>query len=101
MKLSSNLIGMLIFAILAIAVFVLLAMRPAIQGNAMVLGMPSSSSNSIEGNADNASTMTNDSIPAKPTNTTMADESNETAIDKNNLPESPTMPQPVQGIPNN
>lgn len=40
MKLSSNSIGMLIFIALATAVFVLMVLRPAVDGNAMNLGMP-------------------------------------------------------------
>ena len=40
MKLSSNSIGMLIFFALATAVFVLMALRPAVDGNAMNLGIP-------------------------------------------------------------
>lgn len=40
MKLSSNSISMLIFTALATAVFVLMALRPAVEGNAMNLGMP-------------------------------------------------------------
>ncbi len=43
MKLSNNSIGMLIFIALATAVFVLMALRPAIDGNAMNLGVPMSS----------------------------------------------------------
>ncbi len=42
MKLSNNSIGMLIFIALATAVFVLMALRPAIDGNAMNLGVPMS-----------------------------------------------------------
>ncbi|MGK0273381.1 MAG: hypothetical protein ACI88H_004062 [Cocleimonas sp.] len=40
MKTSSNTIGMLIFAALATAVFVLMVLRPAVEGNAMNLGIP-------------------------------------------------------------
>ena len=40
MKLSNNFIGALIFTAFAITVFVFMAMRPAVEGNAMIFGMP-------------------------------------------------------------
>ena len=40
MKLSSNSIGTLIFLAIAVVVFVLMAKRPAVDGNALNLGMP-------------------------------------------------------------
>ena len=40
MKLSNNFIGALIFTVLAIIVFVLMAMRPVVEGDAMIFGMP-------------------------------------------------------------
>ena len=39
MKLSNNFIGALIFTALAITVFVFMAIRPAVEGNAMIFGM--------------------------------------------------------------
>ena len=42
MKLSSNSLGMLIFIALATAVFALMVLRPAVDGNAMNLGVPMS-----------------------------------------------------------
>ncbi len=41
MKLSSNTVGILVIIGLATAAFVWMAKRPAIEGNALVLGMPS------------------------------------------------------------
>lgn len=61
MKLSSNSVGMLIFAALATTVFVLMALRPAVDGNAMNLGVP------LEGNL--ATTASN--IEATAIDTTM------------------------------
>jgi len=43
MKLSNNSIGMLIFIALATTVFVLMVLRPAVDGNAMNLGVPMTS----------------------------------------------------------
>ena len=40
MKFSTNTIGMFIFAGLATAVFVLMVMRPAVEGSAINLGVP-------------------------------------------------------------
>ena len=40
MKLSSNSLSMLIFAAIATALFVLMTLRPAVDGNAMNLGVP-------------------------------------------------------------
>lgn len=40
MKLSNNTIGMLIFLALSTAVFVLMAMRPAVEGTAFNFGFP-------------------------------------------------------------
>lgn len=40
MKLSSNTIGTLIFLAIAVVIFVLMAKRPAVDGNALNLGMP-------------------------------------------------------------
>ncbi len=40
MKLSSNFIGAIIFTALAVVAFVWMAMRPAVEGNAMSFGMP-------------------------------------------------------------
>jgi len=40
MKLSSNSIGMLIFIALATVIFVLMMLRPTVEGNAMNLGVP-------------------------------------------------------------
>ena len=40
MKLSSNSIGTLIFLAIAVVIFVLMAKRPAVDGNALNLGMP-------------------------------------------------------------
>ena len=45
MKLSNNLIGALIFTILAVVVFVFMAMRPAVEGDAMIFGMPATNGN--------------------------------------------------------
>lgn len=53
MKFSNNLIGALIFTILAVAVFVFMAMRPAVEGDAMIFGMPATNGNN-----------TNDPVPA-------------------------------------
>ena len=40
MKISNNSVGMLIFIALAATVFVLMVLRPAVDGNAMNLGVP-------------------------------------------------------------
>ena len=56
MKLSSNSVGMLIFTALAIAVFVLMALRPAVDGNAMNFGVPLSTDTA-------ASTMSPETTP--------------------------------------
>lgn len=40
MKLSSNSIGTLIFLAIAVVIFVLMAKRPAVNGNALNLGVP-------------------------------------------------------------
>ena len=40
MKLSSNSIGILIFTVLAAAIFFFMAKRPAVEGNALNFGMP-------------------------------------------------------------
>jgi outer membrane biosynthesis protein TonB len=53
MKFSNNLIGALIFTILAVAVFVFMAMRPAVEGDAMIFGMPATNGNN-----------TNEPVPA-------------------------------------
>ncbi len=63
MKLSSNLISILIFLAITTAVFIWMAMRPAVDGNAMIFGMPNSNSasNTVETMAKEADTTSTES----------------------------------------
>lgn len=47
MKLSSNLISILIFIAITTAAFIWMAMRPAVEGNAMIFGMPNTSTTTV------------------------------------------------------
>ena len=70
MKLSSNSIGMLIFITLATIVFVIMALRPAVDGNAINLGVPILSIDSTSLNAIENTVMT---MPEKETVETETD----------------------------
>jgi type IV secretory pathway VirB10-like protein len=111
MKLSNNSIGALIFTALAIAVFVLMVIRPPTEGNAMNFGVPinpetATNTNApvpetpvmpnIESNTEELTTpakaeeMDSESAPAEPTETP-ADESAPVAAPN---PETVTEPVP-------
>ncbi len=60
MKLSSNSVGMLIFTALAIAVFVFMALRPAVEGNAMNLGIPLNTEMATATESSDTRSVTND-----------------------------------------
>ena len=66
MKLSSNSVGMLIFTALAIAVFVFMALRPAVDGNAMNFGVPLSTDISASTISPEATSMEAPATEAEP-----------------------------------
>ena len=57
MNTSSNTLGMLIFTALAIAVFVLMALRPAVDGNTINFGVPLSTDMAASTESPEATTM--------------------------------------------